>query len=984
MRNGTHVVAVAVLALACLCLKTREALGAGPYVVGHEVLTAGTLGFPLAGTLDDGDYFGASIEWLGDLDGAVPSVAAVAIGAPNDDDGSTDAGAVWILFLDSNQQVLSYQKISATQGGFMGTLSPGGHFGAAICTIGDFNGDQTVDIAVGANHDPDGHRGAGTGAVFLLFMNPNGTVQSHLKISEATGADPSGAPFPVDSLFYSAAFGSSLVFLGDLNPSDNLGPMLVVGAPGHDLESTVGPPFGANSGRLYLLFLNPATGRVQTHHQIDRTTAGFPSLTGDVVELGGGMDSLGDLDGPGGSSHAIIATAHQADEGGFDHGAAVVMFLDNTGHLTSAQEISEGTGGFPAGVLADGDRLGTSLAVLKDVLGAPGSAAVVAIASGQDDSPDGRVDVGSLWILSLSSAGTVQSYQKISDRDGGLCATMPQYSYFGTAIAGPGDLDGNGVGDLIVGALGNPSSYAGMAWMLHLGNEMCGDSTIELSEQCDDGNRNDGDCCSCYCQFEPATVECRPSDGPCDQAEFCTGASASCPSDVNPPCSPTATNTPTITPTLTPSITPTITPTSTLTNTPTDTPTSAPIVCGNGIPQLGEQCDDANMINDDCCSNTCVAAASGTACTDDGDACTSDTCGSGVCVHPVIESRPCGNCEDGDDNDGDEDVDADDSGCSTLSESQHYGLVGRSIKPKSVFLGSNVLIDSTPGSVVDSMAPYPVGPSHASVCGEATMQFLSAIQIYGSLSSAAGRQIKFGSGEGSNIGGYYVDHPTTTRIFAGTAPVVGPGTCSDDASPCLLTKHCSTPGASCDGLRLNDPLPNPYVDGTGTHPEFLQCIESKAALIADTAYAYGIAAGHTLAAINLHPGEPQPLPVFNGPGPHVVRVSKVRVSGTATLALNANDSDAVVVIQVEKSLSIAKGANVVVGGALKPQNVLWVAQGKGSVKILGSSTFVGTVLGGERNMKIGQNVIIEGALLGDRIKINGSSSVTHLPFTPLL
>jgi cysteine-rich repeat protein len=37
-----------------------------------------------------------------------------------------------------------------------------------------------------------------------------------------------------------------------------------------------------------------------------------------------------------------------------------------------------------------------------------------------------------------------------------------------------------------------------------------------------------------------------------------------------------------------------------------------PIVCGNGIPQPGEQCDDGNMDDNDCCHNDCTAAPPGT------------------------------------------------------------------------------------------------------------------------------------------------------------------------------------------------------------------------------------------------------------------------------------------------------------------------------------------------------------------------------------
>ena len=59
----------------------------------------------------------------------------------------------------------------------------------------------------------------------------------------------------------------------------------------------------------------------------------------------------------------------------------------------------------------------------------------------------------------------------------------------------------------------------------------CGDGVIQTGEQCDDGNTNNGDCCSSTCQYESSATVCRASAGVCDVAETCTGASASCPTD---------------------------------------------------------------------------------------------------------------------------------------------------------------------------------------------------------------------------------------------------------------------------------------------------------------------------------------------------------------------------------------------------------------------------------------------------------------------
>jgi cysteine-rich repeat protein len=66
-------------------------------------------------------------------------------------------------------------------------------------------------------------------------------------------------------------------------------------------------------------------------------------------------------------------------------------------------------------------------------------------------------------------------------------------------------------------------------------------------------------------------------------------------------------------------------------------------VCGDGVIDTGEQCDDGNTNNGDCCDAVCQYEAGPC---DDADACTtSDTCTSGVCVGgPPLDcddSNPC-------------------------------------------------------------------------------------------------------------------------------------------------------------------------------------------------------------------------------------------------------------------------------------------------------------------------------------------------------
>ena len=64
-------------------------------------------------------------------------------------------------------------------------------------------------------------------------------------------------------------------------------------------------------------------------------------------------------------------------------------------------------------------------------------------------------------------------------------------------------------------------------------------------------------------------------------------------------------------------------------------------LCGNGQFDPGEQCDDGNTVNGDCCSATCTQEPAGSPCADDGNLCTDDKCnGVGLCLH-VNNTLPC-------------------------------------------------------------------------------------------------------------------------------------------------------------------------------------------------------------------------------------------------------------------------------------------------------------------------------------------------------
>ncbi len=340
----------------------------------------------------------------------------------------------------THAQVSGQQEISDTEGNFTGTLDLGDQFGWAPEAIGDLDGDGVNDLAVGTPSDDDG--GINRGAVWILFLNPDGTVKSHQKISDTEG-NFTGILDDGDE------FGHSVAPLGDY---DNDGvDDLAVGALWDD-------DGGPDRGAFYLLFLD-TDGTVKSHQKISDTEGGFTGVLQDNDGFGHGVTLLGDLDNDG-IDDLAAATGHISHEG-----VTWILFMNAGFTVRTFQRIAEGEGGF-SGVLEREDELGHDLDALGDFDGD----GVLDLLAGVPKDDDGGTDRGGLYLLFLHSDGTVKSHQKISDTTGGFAGILDDGDRFGHPPKNAGDLDGDGVIDLLAGAPfdDDGANDVGAFWILYL------------------------------------------------------------------------------------------------------------------------------------------------------------------------------------------------------------------------------------------------------------------------------------------------------------------------------------------------------------------------------------------------------------------------------------------------------------------------------------------------------------------------------------
>jgi hypothetical protein len=403
----------------------------------------GTNGFVLNG-IDAGDLSGASVSAAGDVNG--DGVDDVIIGAyfasPN---GQSVAGESYVVFGGPGVGAggsLDLASLNGANGFVLNGINGGDFSGGSVSSAGDVNGDGVGDVIIGAGSaDPNGQPQAGES--YVVFGGPGVGAGGSLDLSSLNGANG----FVLNGINGGDFSGGSVSSAGDVN-GDGVDDV-IIGAGSAD------PNGQPQAGESYVVFGGPGVGAGGSLDLASLNGANGFVLNGIDAYDGSGVSvsSAGDVNGDGVDD--VIIGAFNADPNGQPQaGESYVVFGGPGVGAGGSLDLSSlnGANGFVLNGIDGGDNSGVSVASAGDVNG-DGVDDVIIGANGAD--PNGQPQAGESYVVFGGpgvGAGGSLDLSLLNGANGFVLNGIDALDVSGRSVSSAGDVNGDGVGDVIIGA----------------------------------------------------------------------------------------------------------------------------------------------------------------------------------------------------------------------------------------------------------------------------------------------------------------------------------------------------------------------------------------------------------------------------------------------------------------------------------------------------------------------------------------------------
>jgi len=477
IRHGQHpwrfLLAGLLVVLTYLLLSDSAAAGAFPAEFELSSLLPenggdGTTGFVLNG-VDSEDLSGRSVSGLGDVNG--DGIDDLIIGAKlADPNGELAAGESYVVFGRTTGFPAAFELRSlhpalggdGSAGFVLNGIDYKDYSGEAVSSLGDINGDGIDDLIIGAKFaDPHGKFDAGEN--YVVFGRTTGFPAAFnlASLFPAAGGDGS-AGFVLKGVAVGDVSGQAVSGLGDVN-GDGIND-LIIGAYEADPNGQDG------AGESYVVFGRatgfPAAFELRSLHPAlgGDGSAGFVLKGVDSEdESGGAVSGLGDVNGDG--IDDLIIGARSADPNGQDRaGESYVVFGRTTGFPAAFDLASlfpaaggDGSAGFVLKGVDSEDLSGGAVSGLGDV---NGDGIDDLIIGAYEAHPNGQDRAGESYVVfgrttGFPAAFNLGSLFPAAGGDGSagfVLKGIDRFDFSGHTVSDLGDVNGDGIDDLFIGA----------------------------------------------------------------------------------------------------------------------------------------------------------------------------------------------------------------------------------------------------------------------------------------------------------------------------------------------------------------------------------------------------------------------------------------------------------------------------------------------------------------------------------------------------
>ncbi|MFN9547825.1 MAG: beta strand repeat-containing protein [Cyanobacteriota bacterium] len=420
---------------------------AAPGAVDLSDLAAGTGGFVINGRATENS--GRSLSRAGDVNG--DGLEDLLVGAHyGDPDGATNAGCSYVVFGKTSTGALNLSAVASGSGGFViHGQAAYDQSGRSVAGAGDVNGDGFADLLVGA-FGGDPAAGSSAGRSYVVFGR-----STSAPVSLAAIASGSGDGFVINGQSAYDFSGYSVANAGDVN-GDGLTDLLVGAYMGN-------PSSGVDAGRSYVVFGKTSAAAVNLS-AIAAGVGGFV-IAGQSAFDGSGfhLAGAGDVNGDG-LADLLVAAPFADTATGTNAGRAYVIFGKTGTGAIQLSAVASGSGGFVLHGSSLEEELGRSLASAGDVNG-DGLADLVVGAPLADGAAGG--DAGRSYVVfGKTSTGPIQLSAVMAGSGGFVIHGQAAGDQSGRSVTSAGDLNGDGLADLLIGAPAIGPSGAGRSYVV--------------------------------------------------------------------------------------------------------------------------------------------------------------------------------------------------------------------------------------------------------------------------------------------------------------------------------------------------------------------------------------------------------------------------------------------------------------------------------------------------------------------------------------